>query len=474
VSRVRYRLVIKYIGGVLIVQGVSLLLNALVIVLLGEENSSFYVIYGLVIGGAGLSFVRKFPERDINVPEVAAIASLSFLVASLVGAVPYSLYGALSPMDAWFESMSGVTTTGFSLMELHSVPRSILFSRALQQWLGGLGFVLITVSFFIVSGRPAVTLLKEVGEDKVFPRIARHAHAVAIIYIIFTAIGILAFILFGMAFFDAVCYALAGVSTGGFAPYAESAAILSAGRVFLPFMLVMTLGATNFVGYYRVWRSGGGVRGFLTGLLRDPQTRAFIYVTAVFGFIVSATTGGAGRWLEGFFLVASAQSTTGFNLSRMPASLPPGAMMLLIVAMFTGGAVGSTAGGIKMQRVIDLFKGLRGFIVNSIAEKERVLADSIVGTERSKEELVGISYVITVYVLGIFLASLIFALHGYGVVESVFEVTSAAATVGLSAGVVSVKLAPHLKALLVIMMWAGRLEFIPLVVWGCSIRASRR
>ena len=471
-SVIRYRVISKYIGGVLVVLGGSLLLNAAVIILLGEGHFVFHTVFGLVVAGAGLFLSRRVPEKDVTGAEVASIASLSFLIASLVGAVPFFFFGDLSLMDAWFEAMSGFTTTGFSMIDVGTAPRSLLFSRALQQWLGGLGFVAITVSLFIISGRPAVTLLKETGKEKVAPRIAKHLHVIIITYLLFTAFGILLFCIFGIKPFDAVCYTLAGISTGGFASRTGSAGILPGARAFVPFLVIMVLGATNFVSHYRVWKASKTWKDALLGMIKNPQTRLLLVMIAAAGVLAGAGLTGKGRWLNGLFLAASAQTTTGFYLHNVPADLSEAAMMVLVVSMLVGGSMGSTAGGIKLHRIIQLYKGLVGFLTSRLYPRERVLPPHLRVSEEAKEELVGISYVITLYLVCIFVAGLILVWHGYGPLESIFEVTSAASTVGLSSGIVSPELPVQLKVLFILMMWAGRLEFLPLFVWGYSFGAA--
>jgi trk system potassium uptake protein TrkH len=351
-----------------------------------------------------------------------------------------------------------------------SRPQAALPLRALLQWLGGLGFVVITVSLLIVSGVPAIALLKEAGlEEKLFPRIARHVRVIALTYIVLTLVGIGALLFSGLKVFEALCYTFSGISTGGFALHPGSVGDLPVKRVFLVFMLIMPLGAINLILYYRCWKVHKTIGKAFLGIIKSPQVLCLLILIVSLGFLVSMTIDGQGRWMKGFFIAASAQTGTGFYILE-PAAFPAHALMLLIAAMFVGGSMGSTSGGIKLYRIIELLRSLHGYLISRHYAKEVVLPRSIVGKVVAKEELIGIFYVITVYVFFIFIGSLVFVAHGYEPLRSVFEVTSAAATVGLSTGIVSPELSIDLKVLVVFLMWAGRLEFIPLLVWAYSFK----
>ncbi|MFQ5736311.1 MAG: potassium transporter TrkG, partial [Thermodesulfobacteriota bacterium] len=155
---IRYRIVLKYLGVVLLVLGAESAITAAVSFEMAEHVFSyiFYLVMAVMYSVAGLYLFYRVPEKEITVPEVAAVAASSFLVASLLGAAPFAVLGAMPPVDAWFESMSGFTTTGFSLMDVQNSPSSLIFMRALSQWLGGMGFVVITVSILLVSRSTAV------------------------------------------------------------------------------------------------------------------------------------------------------------------------------------------------------------------------------------------------------------------------------------------------------------------------------
>lgn len=463
---IRYRIVLKYLGVVLLVLGVEFAITAAVSIEMAEHVSSyiFYLVMAVIYSAAGLYLFYRVPEKEITVPEVAAVAASSFLVASVLGAAPFAVLGAMPPVDAWFESMSGFTTTGFSLMDVKGSPGSLVFMRALSQWLGGMGFVVITVSILIVSRSTAVTLLKEGVEEKLFPRISRHIQVIVLTYAALSIIGVVMLLLFGLGLFDALCYTLSGLSTGGFAPDAGSVSVQPYRKALLPLILIMSFGATNFILYYENWKVNRGIRKALYGFFTNSQVLCLIFFILALAVLIGATLTGEATWLDGLFMAASAQTTTGF-FTVDPAGFSDVTLMLLVPAMFIGGAMGSTAGGIKFLRIVVFFKSFNRFIFSREYPEELVLpkAGGVKGV--AKGELQSIFYVIAVYVFFAFSGSLVFIASGFEPMKSIFEVTSAVGTVGLSSGIVSPELNGGLKVLLVLLMWGGRLEFIPVFVW---------
>lgn len=466
----RYRLVVKYLGGVLLVLGAELLATAAVSFGFGE-GFLMYLAVSVIAAAVGWALYARVPEREVSGPEAAAVASLSFLLASAVGALPFVWYAGMPWLDAWFESMSGFTTTGFSLMDAAHSPRSILFHRALSQWLGGMGFVVLTIGTLLVTGRSAVTFMKEGAGERMFPRMVRHVRLVAATYAAITALGVLLFMLAGLGPFDALCYSFSGVSTGGFATHAGSVgeAVGHGALKLLPFMLIMALGAVNFVLYYQSWRTHPSPARAASAFFKSPQVVALLVFIVIGGVAVSLTLDGEGRWADGFFMAVSAQTTTGYS-TISPSALPDITLIILTAAMFVGGSVGSTAGGVKLYRFMELFRRLNGYVLSGARPR-----DFVAVRVAWKEGTLAVYFIPFIYVTVIFACTAVFVMAGFDPTRSLFEVTSAAGTVGLSSGIVSPGLDGGLKALLILLMWGGRLEFIPILIWlysSAGMRAS--
>jgi len=330
-----------------------------------------------------------------------------------------------------------------------------------------MGFVVITVSILLVSGNTAVTLLQEEVEEKLFPRITRHIQVIFVTYVILTAAGAALLLAAGLGPFDALCYTLSGVSTGGFAPDAGSLAPAPYRTALVPVLLIMGAGATNFILYYESWkRSKGRLLHAVKFFFTNPQTLLLIALVVLFTAAIGLVAE-RGTWLDALFMAASAQTTTGY--SSMAGSPAVKVMVIMIPAMFIGGAMGSTAGGVKLHRVIVFFKSFNRFILAREYPPEVILPGGLTGRGVAKTELLGVFYIISVYAIFIALSAAVFILAGFDPLGSFFEVTSAAGTVGLSSGIVSAGLSGWLKLLLIFLMWGGRLEFIPLLIWLYSI-----
>lgn len=468
----RYRIILKYVGGALWVLTGEFILVALAALILGEWHCiPIYLLCALGTGFAGWLLVRTVPEKEITVPEAMSVAALIFLVASIVGGIPFFCFGPMTPLDAWFDSMSAYTTTGFSLMDVAAAPLSLLFFRALSQWLGGLGFVLFTIGLLLgssgFSAEAALTLLGEgEREEKFLPRISSYVKLISITYASLTLIAIAVLLLTGAGLFDAICYSLSGISTGGFATHPGSAADLGAAIWGLVF--VMWMGSISFLLYSRTWVVRKSRQRLLRGLFGDPQLLC-IFLFTIFGALaIYLSRGEEGGFRDAFFFAASAVSTTGYSASNT-SLLPAFPMALLVVLMFVGGSMGSSAGGVKILRLVELFRGIHEFMLSHIYAKEVVRKKGI-----ENDALIDILMVIAFYAITVVIGSLVFVVCGYDPLRSLFEVTSAVSTVGLSSGIVSHSMSGGLKALMILLMWAGRVEFIPIMVWSYSMAVRRR
>ncbi len=460
----RYRVVFKYIGGVLLVVSGGYLLSSVVSFLTGEP----YILHFLGMAAAtalcGWYLRRGVPEKTIQRVEVGVVAALSFLVVSLVSALPFVYIAGLSPLDGWFESMSGVTTTGFSLLTPEALPKTMLFFRSLLQWFGGLGFMALTVTLLMVSGRPAVAILKEdVQEGKLTPRITAHVHIIFVTYLVFTLGATLALWVAGLDVLKSVCYALSGISTGGFSPESPSEYMLHRRVVSVVTLFVMLSGAVNFVIYYRIWKERVAGVSVVTILKENNQPIfLFLLVSVVFLFVAASVPEGWSIY-EALFLTVSAQTTTGFYI-QPPSGLPAHLMSLLVISMFVGGCMGSTAGGIKVYRAVEVVRLINNSLVSRLYTREKVLPHHRKVVE-GREEPVGVFSLVLIYVIVITLATIYLMWHGYEPLASLFDVTSAVSTVGLTAGVVTEGMGWDTKVMFIGLMWAGRLEFIPVLLW---------
>ncbi|HSK68986.1 MAG TPA: potassium transporter TrkG, partial [Candidatus Limnocylindria bacterium] len=268
----------------------------------------------------------------------------------IAGSVPFMLGTPLSPVQSLFESVSGWTTTGLSVINVAETPRIFLFHRSFMQFCGGLGFVLMMV--MLVSGKQSMNLYNAEGHpDKLMPNLRKTAQTIFLMYSGFLAVGTAGLFLAGMGLFDAVLHAMCALSTGGFSTRLNSIGEFRSAAVEAVTIALMLVGTTNFAVLLLLvkgkWRQAAHISEVRFMFLLLAVTIPLTALT-----LAGASGPGGGAWLRGaVFDVVSALSTTGYSTTPSYAAWPPAAVGILIFLMLVGGGFGSTAGGIKLARV---------------------------------------------------------------------------------------------------------------------------
>lgn len=461
---VRPRVVCRFAGQLMFVAGLLTLMR--LAVALGGREWEVALVSGLcsallIIAGGLLARVRT--TRHVQENEILAITAFVFLIVSMVSALPFYVDG-ISLTDAFFEAVSGITTTGLSTLDsVENRGFVFLFSRAWLQWVGGLGFVVVSIAMIVPSRVAARTFMQTFDEDADTLTGARHhARIVAIAYSGLTVAVIGALLLTGLDLRESILYALAGVSTGGFAPYDDSLASLTAVQQ-IAVQSTAALGALPLVMWYYLFQSKGPVAFF------DGEFKLFLTITAcvavALGFVLWHADAGPLSLIarNASVLALSAQSTTGFAPASV-SELPGGAKTLLIGSMLIGGEFGSTAGGMKIIRIVLLLKAMQVFFRRIAAPPDAVLEPYYRGHAIAPQTIIASAIVGGLYVFGTFALWLPFVLTGYAPLDALFEVASALGTVGLSAGVTADTLPVGLKLTLCAAMLLGRLEIVAWVI----------
>jgi trk system potassium uptake protein TrkH len=367
----------------------------------------------------------------------------------------------VSAGEALFEAISGITTTGLSIIP-HTLSQSdtLVFTTAWLQWLGGVA--IIVLSFALLTGQRASArrLTEVLGQPQgIWGGTRAYAWIVIRIYLALTLIGMLALWLTGSGGFNAVTLTFAAVSTGSFSPFAGSLGGVG-GKVQLLVMVLCIASAGPLPLYHQLWR------GKWSALAADPEIRALLLA----GLIVAALLWVASRMhgiheSPGKLLLTafSAQTTAGF--SAFPVKqLDAFSKVVLIAAMASGAAVGSSGGGMKLLRLIVLLRVVQLLILRTRLPERAALATRIAGRTWEDDELVRALIVPALFLAVVLLSWLAFVWAGYDPLDALFEVTSATATAGLSSGITGAALAPSLKAVLCADMLLGRLEILPFLV----------
>lgn len=461
---VRFRVVFKYFGQLCLVVAALTLVPLLMSVIFGDTLITLrygIVIVGLTALGAVLGRMRT--PAMIQTNEAMVLVALMFLFTPLV--MTYPLMGSgMAFLDALFEAISGVTTTGLSTKAtLVGVPQTFLFGRAWMQWYGGLGIVIFSLAVIIQPGLVAKGLTAtETESDDLVGGTRAHARQILKVYGILTAVGIIGSWAVGIGFVDAMHYTFAAVSTGGFAPNDSSLAAFSwPAQVWIT---LLCLAAAIPLAFYPLM-----LRAQRRGAVESLQLVAILLAALSVALVVGATMRWCGgmAWSQVFHhapvLAFSAQTTAGFS-SLLGAELDAGSKLVLIFSMLVGGGAGSTAGGFKLLRLLIAVSVLRLIVLRTCLPKHAVSAPRLAGHRLQDEEIHAALLLILLFVAVVILSWLPFVAMGYNPLDSLFEVVSATGTVGLSVGLTTATLPALLKGILCFDMLMGRLEIIAWLV----------
>jgi trk system potassium uptake protein TrkH len=461
----RPKVLLKYFGQLSFV--LAALTMAPLFVSIVTKHGIVAMRYGMVV--AGLALIALFLRRlktpaQVQTNEGMTLAALSFFFAPLIMSFPMMGSG-LAFQDAFFEAISGATTTGLStLPTVENCSDAFLFARAWMQWYGGLGIMALSLAFVFKPGLAAKGLaVSEKETDDLAGGTRIYARRVFMVYCAITVFGVLILVLLGVEVFPALLYTLASVSTGGFAPHDNSLAALPGWPIQGAVTLICLSCAVPLTWYYQLFRrqSRGGVNLLqLKGILGGS-----LLLTVLLGFCASLQ--GALPWREAFrhapFMVLSANTTAGFSTIE-PAQLNEAGKALLIVAMLIGGGLGSTAGGFKILRLLIVMKVLQVAIKRTCLAKHALLEPRLSGQKLDDKEIQDAMLVILLFAGVVGVSWIAFLAMGYGPLDSLFEVISATGTVGLSVGISGPDLPVFLKGVLCADMLLGRLEIVAWLV----------
>ncbi len=353
------------LGVLVILYGGCMLIPALVAFYYGAGHALEFFQAGLIVmllGAAMVRFGGQAPEQ-LSHRDGFLIVALAWLCLSMLGAVPFWTTGALpSVVDALFESASGLTTTGATVISgLDGLPRSILFWRSLQEWLGGMGIIVLAVAVMPLLGVGGMQLFKAETpgpvKDKLTARVTETAKVLWYLYLGMTVACALAYAWAGMGAFDAVNHAMCTVAIGGFSTHDASFGYFANPTLRIVAIVFMVLAGISFTLHFAAVLRGFSIRTYF----RDEEFRFYIgwiALLVILALLLVAWQGNASV-LEVVFNIVSVATTTGFAVSDY-SLWPPGITLLLLMAMFVGACSGSTGGGMKVVRIMLLFRqGMR-------------------------------------------------------------------------------------------------------------------
>lgn len=464
------------LGFLILATGIAMASCIPVAMYYGEADIRALVVSVLVTLGAGsllTLFIRRFQKEELRAREGFAIVTLSWIIIPLFGSLPFLLTGSASSLtDAYFESVSGFTTTGASIFtDVESLRKSILFWRALTHWMGGMGIIVLSLAILPLLGIGGMQLFRaEVTgptKDKLTPRVAETARLLWGIYVLLTIIQTGFLMAGGMSFFDAVCHSFATISTGGFSTKNASIAAFDSPFVDAVVTFFMFVGGTSFALHYQA------IRGRWE-YFHDQEFRFFVitFLIAV-AIVMAAVVPGEyqGDLAKGFrfaaFNVMTVMTCTGFATADF-ALWAPLAQVVLLFLMFPGACSGSTGGGMKNVRVLLLLKA-------GTIELKRLLHPSVVVPIQlnkkpvEQETMFTIAGFIILYLVTFSTATILLTAMGPDIVTAMSAVAASMANIGPGLGAVGpmanyAGLSDAAKWLLDACMILGRLELFTVFV----------
>lgn len=461
---VRLHVIAKYLGQL----GLMLALLTTVPLLASLYFQEFFISWRYVTVIAAILLLaipaaRLEAPENIQSNEALAITALAFMITPLI--MSYPLMGAgLDFGDALFEAVSAVTTTGLSTQEtLFGKPQTLLFARAWMQWYGGLGVIVLSVALLMGHHLSIRRLMEPVVGESMITSTRSYARRMLLIYLALTAIGLVVLWLLLGDGFSALTYILSAISTGGFAIHDGSLADIDSWAARYAILFFSLCGALPLMLYYRA------VHGSWSSLWHDVEVRALLAAIVLITLLLMAAFLFREGWglqesaAHALLMAASAQTTAGFSSIDI-ATLEPLAKVVMIIAMAMGGCVGSTAGGIKLLRLLIMFRMFQLMVQRSALPSHAVVNARLGGKRLEEDEINRALLLILLFIVVMLLSWLPFLFYDYAAEDALFEVVSALATVGLSSGITNPDLEPLLKGVLCFDMWFGRLEIVALLI----------
>jgi len=472
--------ILYYLGKIVFGLSCTMAVPIIIGLAYNEINPTLDFLLGIEISLAfGLLLTKLFyTEKDLNWMQGMVVISLAWLAAMLLSAVPLYLSGHYaSYLDTCFETMSGFTTTGLTLVQgLDHLSYAHNFWRHLGPFIGGQGIAIIALSFFVKGTSGAFKMyVGEARDEKLLPNVINTARFIWLISVVYLILGTLALGLVGISigmkplnsFFHGACVFMAGFDTAGFAPQSQNILYYHSLLFEVVTIVIMLMGALNFNLHYQLWA------GNRKELFKNIETKTLL-ITIILTFLIVAI--GLNQFgiypkavvlfRKGFYQLISAHSTTGYMTIYARQFINEWgnlALVGMICAMALGGCICSTAGGIKMLRIGIIFKALAQDIKRIILPEKAIVIQKFhhIMDIFLEDKLARSAFLITVAYIALYaLGAIIGMCFGYPFLDSLFESTSAAANVGLSCGITDPGMPAALKITYIIQMWAGRLEFI--------------
>ena len=452
------KVIFSEVGALLGIIGLSLAVPIFVAQHYGEGEMARIFLWMLVLfAGPGMLMHRRLKtDRQLMLKHAAIVATIAWLIIPLMSVLPF-VFNGISLPDSLFETMSGWTATGLSMMpHPESLPRSLIFWRSYMQWVGGMG--IITLALSILRNPGALKLYTSEGRNENLKlSITGTARSMWAIYLMYTIAGIGLVRISGMPLFESINHVMSAISTGGFSVTAASISGYNDG-VKLALSLVMLFGGMSFVLHYDM------LRGRAREALRSTEFHLYLAVILLASLLIWSNMQANAGPVDVLFQTISSVTGTGFTSVDLGA-WSEFSLFILVLLMLFGPCAGSTGGALKMWRVLLVFKSVYRELMRHLVPSSAVMQIKVNRTIIDEKDLVKILCFVLLYLGLVVSGGLLLMWFGYGAFESMFLAASAQGNVGIAT------LAPDKwfamgtgpKTVLMALMWAGRIEIFPVL-----------
>ncbi len=473
--------------GIILKWSAITFLAPIIISLVYRESVNIIAVYILValfsffLGAVIKRLFRTETETDLK--HAFITVSIVWLVYTAIAAFPFVLIHGMSFLDGFFESMSTLTTTGLTVMwhSIDSAPKSLIFWRSILSWIGGVGIIVLALIGILATYTKSAKLMTAEGrEERIKPNLKNTVKEIWSVYILLTLVGVVLLYFSGMGLFEAVNYSMSAISTTGMDISSQGLIGLHNYWIDLSLIVIMIIGATAFSVHYLFIK-----KKKIDIYFQDLEFRIMIILVlissiAIIPMLIKFYGNNVLAGIEyGFFHAISSLTCGGFALVPVRDVFNWGdfVKLALIAVMFIGGSAGSTAGGIKISRFWLFLKSIYWRIKEAILPKDsffqRRFEDRIVQPREVKE----ISQFILLYVVFILIGAVVLTFQGNDLGNSLFEVVSAQSNAGISTGITYSGMPLATEVMLIINMWVGRLEIVPILAavgFALSVKKWRK
>lgn len=486
-----FRVIAHYLGVLLLFEAIAMVVPLATAVVCGEwEPATRYLLAAgiALVLGTGMRMLRIEPGH-LTRQQAIAVTGFAWIAVALVGAIPFYLsahYPTYS--DALFDAVSGFTTTDATVIQdINHVSYADNMWRFVMNFSGGIGLIVVAVSLGIMGNSGSSLYASEGRSEHVLPNVVQTAKfifrfAAIVVLVAAVVLGTLLLIMGmapGRAYLHGAWLAMASFMTAGLSPMATSVTYYHSWAVEVVLMVLMLFGSVNFALQNAVWN--GNREAFFHDI--EVRTGAAWWLIMLAVFIAAASGSALANGLPslgrtGLFTFVSAATTTGFSMftnNQLAVLYPSGALLVLALVMAVGASAGSTAGGIKLNRIGIIARSAVETMKSTVSsESARIVSDYYhLGRRRLREgEVKAAMTAFILYVLTYVIGALAGIAFGYDAVSAITESVGMASNSGMSLGIVSPNMPSALKGLYIIEMWAGRLEFVTLLALFCKVFVS--